>query len=100
MRERENKQAGDRGKAPPGTTQAIAGTLGLVGCITLAIIVLALVIGLWVDSRLNTRPLITIILMLGSIPVTLFIMFRIVLAAMAKIGGLVEADDQGQEHGE
>ena len=48
---------------------------GLVGCITIVITVAALVLGLWLDARFDTRPTLTLILTLGSLPVTLIVMF-------------------------
>ncbi|MCX6025994.1 MAG: AtpZ/AtpI family protein [Chloroflexi bacterium] len=64
---------------------ALLGLIGQVGCLTLAIIVAALIAGLWLDSRFDTRPLFTLILVLGSIPVTLFLMLRLVLSAAPRL---------------
>lgn len=51
---------------------------GQVGCLTLVIVLLALFGGLWLDNRLGTRPWFTVLLMLGSVPVTLIVMFKVV----------------------
>ncbi len=64
---------------------ALLGLIGQVGCLTLVIIVAALVAGLWLDRQFDTRPLFTLILVLGSIPVTLFIMFRLVLSVVPRL---------------
>ncbi len=64
---------------------ALLGLIGQVGCLTLVIIVAALVAGLWLDRQFDTRPLFTLILVLGSIPVTLFVMFRLVLSAAPRL---------------
>ena len=64
---------------------AIAGIVGQVGCITLLVIVGALFGGLWLDSRFQTRPVLTIVLLIASIPVSLVIMFAIVRAGIARI---------------
>ena len=61
------------------------GVIGQVGCLTLMIVMLALGAGLWLDSRLDTRPLFALLLVLGSIPVTLYLMVRIVLAAAPRL---------------
>ncbi|MDX9863823.1 MAG: AtpZ/AtpI family protein [Anaerolineaceae bacterium] len=45
--------------------------LGQVGFLTLVIILAAVGIGLFLDRRFETQPWITIILVLGSIPVSL-----------------------------
>lgn len=44
---------------------------GQVGCATVLIIVLALVLGLFLDRTLNTKPLLTLVTMLVSIPVSI-----------------------------
>lgn len=58
---------------------------GQVGCLTLVISVLAVFIGLWLDSQFQTRPAFTIGLLLGSIPVSLLAMFFVARAAIARI---------------
>ncbi|MEN8172749.1 MAG: AtpZ/AtpI family protein [Chloroflexota bacterium] len=63
----------------------LAAVAGQVGCLTLTIIVVALFGGLWIDSRLDTRPLATIILMIASVPITLVAMFWVVKKATGKI---------------
>jgi F0F1-type ATP synthase assembly protein I len=63
----------------------LASIAGQVGCLTLVIIFLALFAGLWLDRYFATRPLFTIVLLIGSVPVTLFLMFRVVRAATSRI---------------
>jgi len=63
----------------------LASVAGQVGCLTLVIIIVALFIGLRLDNMLNTKPLFTLILMIGSVPVTLILMFKIVTAATNRI---------------
>jgi hypothetical protein len=64
---------------------ALLGVIGQTGCLTLVIVLVALGAGLWLDSQFHTRPLFTLILVLGSIPVTLFLMVRLVLSAAPRI---------------
>jgi hypothetical protein len=59
--------------------------VGQVGCLTLVVIMLALFGGLWLDKIFNTRPFITGGLLLGSVPVTLFLMYRVSKAAIDRI---------------
>ena len=60
----------------------LATVTGQVGCLTVAGIILALVIGRWLDSQFSTAsPWFTIGLILGSVPVTLFLMVRLTLRA-------------------
>ena len=63
----------------------LASIAGQVGCLTLIIIFGALFAGLWLDGRMDSKPMFTIILLVGSIPVTLFLMFRVVKTATNKI---------------
>jgi len=52
---------------------------------TLVVIFAALFVGLWLDRTFDSKPLFTLGLMIGSVPVTLFIMFRIVKMATSQI---------------
>jgi len=61
------------------------GILGQVGCLTITVIAVAIAGGLALDSLFNTRPWITLGLVLVSIPVTLFLMVKIVLAAASRL---------------
>jgi len=76
----------------------LAAVAGLVGCLTLIIVIAALIIGLWLDKQLNSRPTFTILLMVGSIPVTLITMFLVVKAATSRIKPSTKNNqDQTQE---
>jgi F0F1-type ATP synthase assembly protein I len=66
-------------------TASIATIGGSVGCSTLIIILAALFIGLWLDKVFDTKPMFTILLMLGSIPVSIVIMFMIVRSTTARL---------------
>jgi F0F1-type ATP synthase assembly protein I len=63
----------------------LASIAGQVGCLTLVIVIGAVFLGLWLDSRLGTRPWWTIGLTLGSIPVSLVVMLFVVRLAVSKI---------------
>lgn len=64
---------------------AVASTVSQVGCVTVVIVVGALLLGLWLDNLLDTKPILTIVLILVSIPVSLFSLVRIALSAAARI---------------
>ena len=70
---------------------------GQVGCLTLFIVLAALFGGLWLDNIFNTRPMITVVLMVASIPVTLILMFWIVKAATSKISRDQRADHEKRQ---
>lgn len=63
----------------------LAGVAAQVGCITLVILLGAVLGGLWLDAQFQTRPMITIVLVIGSIPVSIILMFLVVRAATNKI---------------
>ena len=76
--------------SPPGRTQytlnlALASVAGLGGCVTVAILLAALLLGLWLDGVLKTKPLFTLVLVIGSAPVGLFAMYRVAMSAVARI---------------
>jgi F0F1-type ATP synthase assembly protein I len=64
---------------------ALASTVSQVGCVTTIIVIGALLLGMWLDSLLDTRPTLTVALTLISIPISLFSLVRIALAATARV---------------
>ena len=84
----------------PDLPLALAGLLGQVGCVTLIVIFAALGIGLWLDSQFDTRPVFTLVLVLGSVPVTIYLMVRIVLTGMARLQGRAEPRSGAERSGE
>jgi F0F1-type ATP synthase assembly protein I len=68
----------------------LAAVAGQVGCLTLVIIFGALIAGLWLDRSFATKPLFTILFMLASMPVTLYLMFRVVQGATNRIKPVIE----------
>ena len=63
----------------------VAAVAGQVGCLTLVVILVTLFGGLWLDNRFQTRPFFTILLLIGSVPVTLIAMFWVVRKATSHI---------------
>jgi hypothetical protein len=62
-----------------------AGVAGLAGIITLMIVLASLFTGIWLDNKFDTNHQFTIGLILGSVPLTLIIMFYFVKMATARI---------------
>jgi F0F1-type ATP synthase assembly protein I len=56
-----------------------------VGCVTLVIVFLSLFIGLGLDKLLGTRPIFTIIFILGSAPAALYLTFWIAMRAVKNL---------------
>lgn len=68
----------------------LATVVGQVGCLTPLILLGALFAGLWLDRQFETKPLFTILFIVGSAPISVFVLYRIVRMATAKL----KTDDQ------
>jgi F0F1-type ATP synthase assembly protein I len=75
----------DKNRSQYAFNLTLAAVAGQVGCLTLVIVLAALIGGLWLDAQFDTRPLITIILMVASVPITLVLMFWVVRKATSHI---------------
>ena len=63
----------------------LATVVGQVGCLTPLILLGALFAGLWLDRQFDTKPLFTILFIVGSAPISVFVLYRIVRMATAKL---------------
>lgn len=63
----------------------IAVLVAQIGLVTLIIILAALFGGMWLDNRLETKTTYTIILLLASVPVSVFVMLLIARSTIKKI---------------
>ncbi len=64
---------------------ALAAVAAQVGCLTLVIVLAALFSGIWLDNYFQTRPMITVLLMVVSVPITLILMFWVVRSATSRL---------------
>ena len=55
---------------------------GQIGFLTLFVILAALFGGLWLDNFFGTKPLLTLVLVLGTVPVSLFLTYRMARQAI------------------
>ena len=76
------------------TNLTMAAVAGQVGCLTLVIVFGALIAGLWLDRSFATKPLFTILFMVASMPVTLYVMIRVVQGATNRIKPTNEKKNQ------
>lgn len=53
-----------------------------VGCLTLMIVLGAVFGGIWLDRVLGTKPVLTVLLVLGSAPFSLFLTFWIAMRSV------------------
>ena len=90
-----NQPAPDRKQSALNLT--LAAVVSQVGCGTALIILIALLVGLWLDNNFHTRPIFTIISVVASVPVTLVAMFCVVLKATARISANTPGTSQEQQ---
>jgi F0F1-type ATP synthase assembly protein I len=86
-----------RGKGQDEFRTAVTMTVVWVAGLTLVIIFAALLAGMWLDKVLDSKPLLTIVFILFSIPVTLVLTFRVVTSATSRLKtdknqGLIEEE--------
>lgn len=63
----------------------VAAVTGQVGCLTLVIILAAVLGGRALDDHLNTKPWFTLGLLIASIPLSLVLMFFVVRKTVSKL---------------
>ncbi len=73
---------------------SLAGIAGFAGCWIIIVVFVALIVGLWLDAQFGLRGPFTIGLIVLSIPVTLFVVLRIVLKLISLIQPPQKPDDQ------
>jgi F0F1-type ATP synthase assembly protein I len=73
---------------------ALAGVLSQIGCMTAIIAVAALLGGLWVDSRFNTRPVFAVVFLLLSVPVNVYILVRMAQSTAAQFQSDVKNESE------
>lgn len=70
---------------------------GGAGCLTLVIVLAAVLGGLWLDSTFHTRPTITIVLLLISIPVSVIAMILFARAAVSRIRARADQENTSNQ---
>lgn len=48
--------------------------IGQMGCLTLVIIAISVLAGLWLDGVFHTKPILTLVLLLAGVPVSVILM--------------------------
>ncbi len=64
---------------------AAAGLAGQIGCVIPFIILGSVMLGLWLDKTFETGKVITLIMVLGSLPVSIYLTFRMAMRAVKEI---------------
>jgi len=82
----QNNQPLQPPKGKPAATNLAAFSVGgQVGCATLVIVILSLFLGIGLDKLLGTKPLFTIIFVLGSAPLSLVLTYWLAMRAVKNI---------------
>ena len=77
----------------------LASVVGQVGCLVVFIVFVALGAGILLDKFLGTKALFTVLLMVGSVPVALYLVVRLSLTAVARAQNrLKEEADNSEEN--
>ncbi len=63
----------------------LAAVIGQVGCIIPVLLLGALFVGLWLDRYFETRPFFAILFIVGSGPVSVYVLYRIVKSATSQL---------------
>lgn len=67
--------------------------IGQVGCLTLAVLFLSVLGGLWLDSLFGTKPIITVSLLLAGIPISVVLMIIVARRTLAKLKSRSESEN-------
>jgi F0F1-type ATP synthase assembly protein I len=78
----------------------IAGLVAQTGCLVVSFVLVMVFAGIWLDRVLNTRPMLTLLLVLGSMPFSIYILMRIAQRAVAKNRPLPARADRKQDDSE
>jgi hypothetical protein len=80
---------------------AYAGLISQIGCVTsiasVIIIAVAFFAGQFIDNYLGTRGIFTVLALVGSFPVTLYVIVRIALSNVTRAQNLLERNEDEQE---
>jgi len=67
------------------TSMPVIALGGQIGCVTLGVVLLAAFGGIWLDRLLGTKPVFTLILILGAAPLSLYITYMMAIRAIQKV---------------
>ena len=67
------------------TSMPVIALGGQIGCLTVVLVLFAAFGGIWLDNLLGTKPLITIVLILGAAPLSLYLTYVMAVRAIQKV---------------
>jgi hypothetical protein len=56
-----------------------------IGCVTLVVVLAAIFLGLWLDQYFHTKPILTVVFVFGSIPVSVISMLLVARVIVKRI---------------
>ena len=68
--------------------------IGQVGCLTLAVILVSVFGGLWLDSTFGTKPVFTLVLLFAGIPLSVFLMLYVSRKSLAWLKEKYETEEK------
>ena len=68
--------------------------IGQMGCLTLVVILITVLAGLWLDNTFHTKPIITLVLLLAGIPLSVILMVYVGRKTLVR---LKEQEESGQK---
>jgi F0F1-type ATP synthase assembly protein I len=69
---------------------------GQIGCLTLVVVLVAAFGGIWLDKLFGTKPLLTIIFILGAAPLSLYLTYLMSIRAIRKVNPPVPQDAKSE----
>ena len=75
-------------------TMTLASVMSQVGCLVVLLIGLALGAGILLDNFLNTGRIFTAIFIIGSFPVTIYVILRVVTRAQQQLADANKTEDE------
>ena len=59
--------------------------VGQMGCLTLIVILITVLSGIWLDNTFHTKPIFTLVLLLAGIPLSVILMVYVGRKTLAKL---------------
>lgn len=72
---------------------ALAAVASQVGVVTIVIVLGSLIGGLLLDKQFETKPMFTLLLLIVSMPITVFLMIKIVKSATSRIQPVIKKEE-------
>jgi MFS-type transporter involved in bile tolerance (Atg22 family) len=87
----------DKTPPSPGSLSArITGILLAGGCLTVVLILGAVFLGVWLDRALGTKPAFTLLMLFGSMPFSLYLIYQLGMRSVK--GAAVTPPSQKVDH--